>query len=262
VRSSTWTAIWQPAGSSPAPNASTPADDLYTYRDGAAEGYLLYGFSRMEGIDCKSGANTLQIDVSEMSDADAAYGIFTANRDLRKPTVKIGMGGQVQSQSAAFAKDKYYIEIVEVAANSASDDSAMLQALAVRIEGYIQGRNTPPEELAWFPAENLVSAGLIPQSVLGLRQLQRGYVAKYKQGQAFLVPETSPEAAADVIKALRARFDGASPAQAGDEAFQANARYLNGICIFRKGHYVGGYANLAQAADAAVLAAQLAARIP
>ena len=65
-----------------------------------------------------------------------------------------------------------------------------------------------------------------------------------------------------MIKALRARFDGASPAQAGDEAFQANARYLNDICIFRKGHYVGGYANLAQAADAAVLAAQLAARIP
>ena len=49
-----------------------------------------------------------------------------------------------------------------------------------------------------------------------------------------------------MIKALRARFDGASPAQAGDEAFQANARYLNGICIFRKGHYVGGYANLAK----------------
>jgi hypothetical protein len=40
--------------------------NLYDYKDGGAEGYLAYGFVRMTGIDCKSGANTLQIDVSEI----------------------------------------------------------------------------------------------------------------------------------------------------------------------------------------------------
>ena len=89
-------------------------DNLYEYKDGGAEGYLVYGFIRMTGIDCKSGANTIAIDVSEMTDADAAYGIFTANLDPAQPISQIGMGGQVQAQSASFAKGKYYVEIVEI----------------------------------------------------------------------------------------------------------------------------------------------------
>ena len=85
------------------------ADNLYDYKDGGAEGYLIYGFVQMRTIDCKSGDDTLAIDVSEMTDADAAYGLLTANRDPRLPIAKIGMGGQVQAQSALFAKGKYYV---------------------------------------------------------------------------------------------------------------------------------------------------------
>ena len=47
-----------------------------------------------------------------MNDADAAYGMFTANRDPNLPIAPIGMGGQMQKQSASFAKGKYYVEIV------------------------------------------------------------------------------------------------------------------------------------------------------
>jgi len=47
-----------------------------------------------------------------------------------------------------------------------------------------------------------------------------------------------------------------------DEAFQAQVQYLGGICIFRKGRYLGGYANLPDSQQAVSLAAKLAARIP
>ena len=70
----------------------------------------------MQGIDCKSGGDTLTIDVSEMNDADSAYGMFTANRDPSLPIASIGMGGQVQPQSASFAKGKYYVEMTVIAA--------------------------------------------------------------------------------------------------------------------------------------------------
>ena len=92
--------------------------------------------------------------------------------------------------------------------------------------------------------------------------LKRGYVAKYKQGQAFIVLEASPESAAAVLKKLRERFDGASPAKVGDEAFQAKAQYLDGICIFRKGRYLGGYTNLSDPQQATSQATQLAAHLP
>jgi hypothetical protein len=235
------------------------ADNLYEYMDGNAEGYLLYSFVRMQGITCKSGETTLVIDVSEMSDTDLAYGIFAANRDPNLPIAKIGMGGEIQPRRATFAKGVYYAEI---AASPEGDYTAVLKAFVSRMQERLEGRDTPPDALGWFPQENLTSARLIPESVLGLRLLKRGYVAKYKQGQAFIVQEASPESAAEVLKKLRNRFDGASPAPIGDEAIQAKTQYLGGICIFRKGRYLGGYANLPEPQEAASQAAQLATRIP
>ena len=241
---------------------SYTADNLYDYKDGGAEGYLIYGFAGMKSLNCKSGDNTLTIDISEMSDADAAYGIFATNSDPRLPIAKIGMGGQVQPQSASFAKGKYYVEIVVNSTDSNIIHTAELQALVDKMARRMEGRETPPEALAWFLQENLTSAGLVPESVLGLKQLKRGYVAKYKQGQAFILLEDSPESAAAVLKELRARFDEATDAKVGDEAFQAKAQYLDGICIFRKGRILAGYANLPTTQEAATQAVKLAARIP
>jgi hypothetical protein len=137
-----------------------------------------------------------------------------------------------------------------------------MQAFAAGMQKRLEGRESPPEALEWFPKENLDSVRLVPESVLGLRLLKRGYVAKYKQGQAFAVQEASPESAAEVMKKLRERFAGAIPVQVGDEGFQAKAPYLEGICIFRKGRFLAGYANLTEAQQAASMAAKLAARIP
>lgn len=249
---------WEPSG----PARQYSADNLFDYKDGAADGYLSYGFARMSTIDCKSGSDTLTIDVSEMNDADAAYGLFTANRDPRLPIAPIGMGGQIQPQSATFAKGIYYIEIVENADNPNADHTALMRAFAAGMSARLQGRETPPEALQWFPQENLETVRLIPESVLGLKLLKRGYVAKYSQGQAFVVLESTPNSATEVYKKLREHFDGATPVQISDQAFQAKAPYLDGICIFRKGRFLAGYANLPDAQQACALAAKLAARIP
>jgi hypothetical protein len=216
----------------------------------------------MQGITCAKGGNTLDIDVSEMRDADSAYGMFAANLDSSQPVARIGMGGQIQKQSASFAKGKYYVELVETAANPDSDDTATMKAFVTGMLEHLEGRETPPEVLDWFAKEDLASTRLVPESVLGLRELKRGYVAKYKQGQAFLVQEDSPEAAAAVLKSLRGRFAGATAVEIGDEGFAATAKYLDGVCIFRKGKTVGGYANLPGPEEAAAQAAKLAARVP
>jgi hypothetical protein len=249
---------WEPSGA----KRLYAANNLFEYKDGGAEGYLSFGFVRMQGITCSSGANTLDIDVSEMGDADSAYGMFAANLDSSMPIAKIGMGGQVEKQSASFAKGKYYVELVEVAANPDSDDTATMHAFVTKMLEHLEGRETPPEVLEWFAKKDLASIRLVPESVLGLSQLKRGYVAKYTQGQAFIVQDESPEAAAAVLKSLRERFEGATAIKVGDEAFQATAKYLDGICIFRKGRTIAGYVNLPEPQDASTQAARLAARIP
>lgn len=238
------------------------ADNLFEYKDGAAEGYLSFGFVKMWTVTCASNGNTLDIDVSEMTDADSSYGMFAANADPDAPIIKLGMGGQVQKQSATFAKGKYYVELAETATDTEKDDTATMQAFTSKMAGLLEGRETPPAILDWFVPNDVVSKQMVPESVLGLSQLKRGYVAKYHQGQAFIMQEQSPESASAVMKALRARFDGAVPVQAGDEAFQATVKYLNGICFFRKGKFIAGYANLPTAAEASAQAAIFAARIP
>ena len=198
---------WQQAGAL----RHYTADNLYEYMDGNSESYFAYGFIQMQGVTCKSGENTLVIDISEMADADAAYGIFSGNRDPGLPLARIGMGGQILARRGTFAKGNYYVEI---SATPDLDQTAALTAFITALEKLLEGSSTPPEKLTWFPPENLVSARLIPQSVLGVRLLKRGYVAQYDAGKAFLVVETSPQSAAAVMDKLRQRYP-AAPAGAG-----------------------------------------------
>ena len=249
---------WEQAG----PARDYAPDNLFDYRDGAAEGYLIYSFARMRGIDCHSGATTLAIDVSDMTDADSAYGMFSANRDPKAPIANIGMGGQLLPQSLLFAKGRYFVEIMQTDGNPNSNQTETLKAFAAKMEPLLEGRNTPPEALQWFPTENQVSVRLVPESVLGLKILKRGYVAQYDRGQAFVVLEDSPRTASETMKKLRQRFEGATTAQIGDEGFSVKAPYLDSVCVFRKGRYVGGYANMPDAAQASAQAGTLARRIP
>lgn len=234
------------------------ADNLFEYVDGNAEGYLIYGFVKMTGISCTKGPVNFTIDISDMGDADSAFGMFSANRDPRRPSEKIGMGGQIVPRRAAFAKGRYY---VEVGANPEGDYTAALREWTSALEKIVEGSSTLPVAISWFPAENQKSLRLIPESVLGLRLLKRGYTAQYDYGKAFLVLEPSDASAIEVMQKLRVRFGETTPANLADEAFQLNDAYLGRMCLFRKGRYIGGYANVTDGQDAAGLASALAGNI-
>lgn len=234
-------------------------DSLYEYMNGNSEGYFLYGFKQMRGITCAKGDLKVVVDVSEFLEPELAYGMFTGNLDPRKPQTKIGAGGQALPTKAVFAKDRFYAEL---SAESSADQSALLVDAARRLDELIPGTAAPPAELNWFPKENL-QAGfprLVPQSVLGLRMLKRGYIAQYSQGKAFFVAETTPQEAAALLAKLKERFPPAGEAKAGEEAYVAEDRYLGKLCFFRKGRRVGGYTNAA--ADPVAEAARLAALLP
>jgi hypothetical protein len=245
---------WTQAG----PPRVYTADNLYEYMDGNSEGYFLYNFQEMRGVTCKQGEVTLVIDISDMGDSDFAFGMFSSTRDLRHPAYAAGMGGQIVPRRLIFAKGKYYVEI---AANPEGDYTAALKLWAAALDQSIAGATQPPAAMQWFPAEGQQSLRLVPESVLGLRILRRGYVAQYDFGKAFVVFEDTPQSAAAVMEKLRARFGGITPAAIADEAFQATDRYLGRLCIFRKGRYVGGYAVTGAGADPMALGRTLAGTV-
>jgi hypothetical protein len=246
---------WTPQGEA----RSFVADNLFEYMDGNAEGYLLYGFQTMHGVTCQKGGVTLIVDVSDFGDADSAYGMFCANRDLRKPLAKIGMGGQIVPRRAIFAKGQYY---VEVGAEPEGDHTVILQAWTAALEKLATGSNEVPAALSWFPTAGQQSLRLVPESVLGIRLLKRGYVGQYDIGKAFVVTEASAESAAAVMQKLRERFGETVKASIGDDAFQVTDKYLGRVCIARKGRYLAGYGNLADGQDAVKLVTLLASRLP
>lgn len=245
---------WQQHG----PARVYEADNLFEYMDGNAEGYLIYGYSKLQGVSCRKDGETVLIDVHEMASPESAWGIFAANRAPDLPVEPIGTIAQVAPRKAIFVKDKY---LVEITAESEKDHSALLRQAAQAMEKRIQGTTAPPAELGWFPA-GAKSLRLIPESVLGIRLLKRGYLAQYETAKAFVVAESTPEAAAATLAKLKARFGDTQPAKIADEGLQAKDRYIGNVAVFRKGRYVGGYANVPDGRDAAALAAALATRIP
>ena len=260
------------AQTAPAPNCSMvggwsqtgpartyEADNLFEYMDGNAEGYVIYGFLKMQGVTCKKGDVTFVVDISDMGDADSAYGLYTSNRDPRQPFAQIGMGGQIVPRRLIFAKGQYYAEI---AANPEGDYTPALKEWSASLDKAIPGSTSPPPALSWLPGEHQQSARLVPESVLGIRLLKRGYVAQYDfGGKAFVVLEDTPESAGAVMQKLRERFGQTTPAKLGDEAFGATDQYLGKLCVFRKGRYIAGYAVTGDGANAEELAKALAAKV-
>lgn len=240
------------------PARTYEADNLFEYMNGNSEGYISYGFVKMNGVTCTKGGKTFVIDISDMGDGDSAYGIFASNRDLRLPSYKVGMDGQIVPRRLIFAKGKYYLEI---AANPEGDHSAALKDWAAALDNSVQGSSTVPAPLGWFPKEKQQTLRLVPESVLGMRLLKRGYMGQYDYGKGFVVIEDTPESAAAVMQKLRDRFPETSAAKIGEEAFQATDKYLGKMCVFRKGRYIAGWAITGEGVDPQAASTAMAGKI-
>jgi hypothetical protein len=210
------------------------ADNLYDYMDGNSEGYLIYGFKQMRGVTCKSGEASFVLDISEMNDAEAAWGLYASNRDPRLGTENIGISGQIVPQRGIFVKGTSFVEIS--ASPTSVDHSAALRAFFKAMDSGIEGVSTAPGPVNWFPKEGLDAASirLIPQSLLGISMLKKGYIAKYESGRGFVVRQATAEAAAQVMQKLRDRFGETEAGKIADESFQANDKYLGKLVMFRK----------------------------
>ncbi len=238
------------------------SDNLYDYMDGNSEGYLIYGFDRVHGVTCKSGEVSLVIDISDMKDAESAYGLFASNRDPRVPTEALGVSAQVTPQRGILDRGNRFAEIS--ASPPSADHSTAIRAFLKALDAKLDGTSTAPAPVSWFPPQGLDanSIRLIPQSVLGLSLLKRGYLAKYEFGRAFIVKQPSADSAIQLMGKLRDKFGDIEPDAIGDEGFAADDKYLGHLLFFRRGQYVGGFTNLTEGFDADAVAQVLASHFP
>jgi hypothetical protein len=93
------------------------ANDLYRFIDGAAEIYHAYGFVRVLSQEYLLGDDALVVSVYEMSDPEAAFGIFSYHRSLEKEPVPLGDGGFRDIFQLAFWQDRYFVLVESYSAD-------------------------------------------------------------------------------------------------------------------------------------------------
>jgi len=185
-------------------------DDLYLYNNGAAPGYLAYGFRKLAHArycpadDEYSG---VYIDIYDMGSGLGAYGIYTS---ARPPEIEPrGWGGQGYSakSSAAAMKGSLYVYAYVDIVNASSHE--MIDRLMAEVTTAIPGEGSPPWILEVLPPGDLVphTDRYVARDLLGHSFLPGGYLAGYSiagnRSTLFLSDLGSNEAAIEALARLR-----------------------------------------------------------
>ena len=157
------------------------ADNLWEFIDGAADGYIVYGFQEVITSDyANKTGKQIVVDIYRMKDPLNAYGIYAQERTPAYTFSKIGVEGYISDTILNFWIGEYYIKItVFEKEESLMKDIQNLAGIIARKINYIGGE---PAQLAYFPQKNLKPHTIqyIPKDVLGQSYLTNGFEAQYR----------------------------------------------------------------------------------
>ena len=157
-------------------------ENLWEYINGAADGYLIYGFQEVVTADYSQESTGQQavIEIYRMQDPLNAFGIYTQERNPEYNFSKIGVEGYLGGTQVNFWAGSYYVKITVY---EESDDliKEMLK-LAANIAGKIEDHASEPVQAGYFPQKNQLphTVKYIPGDILGQRYLTNGFEARYR----------------------------------------------------------------------------------
>jgi len=143
------------------PPAIFKGKSLFEYINGGAEIYFEYGFKQTVSQAYINDDESLMADIYEMKNPQAAFGIYSIQRDYGNSGLGIGDDGTEFEDRVAFWKDRYLVSIMKN--NPEKTENAALRQFAQRIASRITKSAAPPKVLAYLPQK-----GMIPRS--------RGYI--------------------------------------------------------------------------------------
>ena len=189
-------------------SASEPArtathDTLFDLIDGGAELYHEFGFTRAVSLQFENAArSTIQIELYEMTDAPAAYGVWSLMQTGKYERGTLGQGSLRFGYYVAFWSGPYFASVTGARPDPATQ--AEVDRLASELAAYLPRDGALPSWFALAPANGLRSSryfrgriGLsnIPtHEVLDLLDPTEGIVADYAGAQLVVLPSPSREA--------------------------------------------------------------------
>jgi hypothetical protein len=176
------------------------ADNLWEFINGAADGYLMYGFEEVVTADFsqESSGQAAVIDIYQMMDPTHAFGIYCQERNPDYEFLEIGSEGYLGGTSLNFWKGPYYVKLTVF--EESEEIQGELKKLAEHVAGKIGHPAGEPPQVAAFPTENQKprSIQFLPRDVLGQSYLSNAFEAQYQVGEQEykIVAITASDAAA------------------------------------------------------------------
>ena len=160
-------------------------NNLFEYIDGAADGYLNYGFQEVVTAEYNNPQKPSQavMDIYQMKDPRNAFGIYTSELNPNSEFKRIGVEGYIGGTALNFWSGPYYVKITVF--QESEDLKQEMAKLAECCSRKLGDPGTEPAEVGNFPREDQMphSARFLPKDVLGQSYFTEGFEAKYRQGE-------------------------------------------------------------------------------
>jgi len=147
---------WKPAG----PPDTFTGDELFIYINGGAELYREYGFEgvRVQDFDGPGGGR-IALELFEMDNPAAAFGIYSFKRGDEGVAVSVGTGGFLEGYYLNFWQGNTQVTLT--GQNDSAQTVRGLKIIAAAAAAGIDGNGAPPSIVA-----TLATAGLIETSIV------------------------------------------------------------------------------------------------
>ena len=157
------------------------ADNLWELINGAAEGYLVYGFREMvtSVYTNESGEKEIVLEIYQMKDNNNGFGIYSSERYPDYSFLEIGSQGYESDMILNFWKDMYYIKMLGF--DGTPDEKEIMKKAARIVDANIPAEKKMPEFLKYFPKTGLIknSEKYISKDFLGHSFLSNSFIADY-----------------------------------------------------------------------------------
>lgn len=196
-------------------------DDLFLYIDGGAEIYHEYGFTRVLVQDYWRGEHSISLEIFEMMDPAAAFGIYAFKRGPDGEAVDIGDGASLEGYYLNFWKGRFLVTLTGMDASEETVRGILRAARSVASR--IEDTADEPALTRALPPGGLVHSSVkYIRGLLGLHNIYRffpgnvfafrdGVQGNYDDGHSlFVLAYGSPEAASAALERIESALRAAS----------------------------------------------------
>jgi hypothetical protein len=144
-------------------------EDLFTLIDGGADMYFEYGFQQVVTAEYQNKEEqSIKVEIYEMKDASAAYGIYSLNIGNQGKIIQIGNEGILKEYYLMFWKDRFLVFLSTD--DTKGETMTGIVSIATIIDRNLGTPGEKPALLNKLPKENLARCRFV-RGLLGLSSL-------------------------------------------------------------------------------------------